>query len=359
MQESACQANEMLQLSFPYDDNGIPIYPDDYAGTYIDWSRDASLVVLLVNADDTRRAEYLQRCRNSDVVLFGDAEFGWNDLCKCGNSCINYLIENGILVYCGSLNIAENSFSIEVEIDNFENAESMIETLKQEPFVSSNPAISHVKVLVGTPIIQLASIYGGNSITNNSTNVSCAVGIGGGYLTPSSDYTNCLVTCGHGNPYSSSVKFNGSITGSVVYRSYSTNYSSPSVGDYSIILLSSNTAKKQIQTGNSYVSITSLQSPMFPQGGTYIKYGPIGGIAVCTTTAYCNYAVTTSNGSGGNGYVTGVWASSLSGGTAYLGDSGGPIYTGNTLVGLTTAMNGLGVFYFTPIGLATNVGFYI
>ena len=72
-QDSASSAYERIWMSFPKNEFGDAIYPDHYAGEYI--NKDNELVILLVDDSEDNQTMYRNITNNSKQIVFEKAKY--------------------------------------------------------------------------------------------------------------------------------------------------------------------------------------------------------------------------------------------------------------------------------------------
>ena len=77
MQDRAVEANDMIYSSFAYSSNGMWIYPDDFAGTYID---NNILHVCLNTENENNVAHYKSLIDSNSPVVFDTVLYSRNSL---------------------------------------------------------------------------------------------------------------------------------------------------------------------------------------------------------------------------------------------------------------------------------------
>lgn len=106
IQRDACLANETLYASF--EQNGTYIYPEDFAGTYIDYD---TLCVLVTEGGDIDR--YNSVLSDFDCVKYQSAEYSYNELfSEVQRAAEEELSETGVIGY--GVDVLENKGFISV-----------------------------------------------------------------------------------------------------------------------------------------------------------------------------------------------------------------------------------------------------
>ena len=108
-QENAVAANELLTQAFERDSNGAIIFPEDYAGAYIDGE---NLVLLLTNTD-----EY------APFLVFKKAEYSYNQLRAQLQPIVQHLTLSGYTVT--SYSVSETVNAVLIGLSECTDAESI------------------------------------------------------------------------------------------------------------------------------------------------------------------------------------------------------------------------------------------
>lgn len=352
-QEAALASYFKLIEYFEKDKFGLPIYPKEYAGEYIDENN--QLVVQITEAfDDEKLLEFLY---NDNKIVVKYVDFSYEELISC-ESTADELYESGIRVVSDGVDIKENKYKISVQKEDFKKVFSM--------FSQTRDSRCPIVFEEGECAIATTALYGGDRIFNEDTGDYKSIGISGTY-----NGSKAILTCGHGNekiggnssryPY---IKNYSNRIGQVVYQQANTNTSNTgvnSLGDFAIVkVTSSDTISNYVQPG---IRITGTYSSV-PVGTTIYKYG--------TTTGYSWGTVTATNLRVSYSYnytsyvVRGLYSMNMTNdsGTSAVdgGDSGGPVWrkdgSSYQLQGIVTAkINGTNTMYSTPIAYAQNQGF--
>ena len=110
-QYEAVTAYQRLWESFETADNGDVIYPDDYAGAYID---DKNYLVVVLTTDDTSAYEYLQE--EFSCVLFKKAQYSLSYMLSVQASIDDELTEEQQkALTCIGVDERENYVSVEFD----------------------------------------------------------------------------------------------------------------------------------------------------------------------------------------------------------------------------------------------------
>ena len=347
-QQPALQAYQNLHSALqamPIGDDWMSVYPDDYAGEYI--NENNQLVINLVNPSAETKAGYLAMCDNSDSVLFDSVDYSLNELTDLFENIPTYLSDYEI-VRSGVDQKANKVLMDVVEEDYY--------ALLQDAYVQAN--LNCFEIGIGEPAIACASLYGGDGITDDGG--SSSICIGGTY---NGQYA--ILTCGHGKTLNGSVSKSGSRIGYVSYLRANTDTMLSSgtsmMGDFAIVSLTgTSTRTNKVRNASSTVSISDVYSSL-PQGTTIYRYGNRTGYSSGTINQ--NSIDLIYNGSNLQSYRTrGLYQ-------CYVqkpidgGDSGGSVYTkvgsAYKIHGSITAKDQKDEYtmYSSPIYYAIDAGF--
>lgn len=363
-QGDALRSYEELCNSFDKDSRGLSVYPDEYAGAYVD---NGNLVIQLTTISAAIKDRYIQKCGNSENISFRHAEYSLNDLLQIkayGDESIRE--GNGIIGY--GIDMESNQFEI-----------SMDENILI-PYLSDNCSLAiysgkPIKIVKRPSAQSCASIWGGDLLKNEDKGDEMTAGICGTY-----NGEKALLTCGHGNekvgfwpgryPY---IQYDGSRIGQVSYQRANTSpmeHGVNALGDFAIVTLDDDvTTTSRIHGG---VIISGTYSSL-PQGATVYKYGQKTGYSYGTVTISSIGSATQYNNKWNmTYYVEGLFLCSMSNSSGTdaidLGDSGGPVYTKDgsryLLHGIVAAcidnpsQPNTGM-YSSPIYYATDAGFTV
>ena len=345
--KQAMDAYEQLSdHCFQYDENRMTIYPDDYAGSWIE----EGLLYIAVTPD-ADLIKYNETLSGFDCVRYLEKEYSVNEL-----QVLAYTLEEPIkkkLDLCGYyVSYQENKIVFEIT-DNIVLAREMLDSgslLDNDDYMY--PINDIVKFDLGNKIQMDADVIGGTNITrNSSTGSRRTLGVAGTVYLNGNSYDG-FVTAGHGLSTSGAAskiyKYNGSQMGYV----RKANYYNGAVGDYALVELFDSyniTNKFYYATGstskrhfNGYVNDLAVGSPVK-------RYGAANGAATGTVKQQ-GYSAT-----GNSVTIYGFTRCLLNSGVVGEGDSGGPCYTGSTgnyqFLGVydgSGTNGGLKMFYLTP-----------
>ena len=107
--------HQNLWNSFPKSESGLPIYPDEYAGTYLDET--GNLIILLTTINDELKNKYELRCQTHEGILFRQVEYSLNELSEYVSYATDY-IRNGVDVTRYGIHVSDNSFEILLSSDS-------------------------------------------------------------------------------------------------------------------------------------------------------------------------------------------------------------------------------------------------
>ena len=113
-QENAVAAYELLDRAFGHDDLGYTLFPDDYAGSYIEGDK---LVLLLTDVSEETQKKYKTwAAQYAGVLVFKEAEYSFNSLNDMSDTLYKDLEDKGYTIteYC----VSETTNSIVISIAN-------------------------------------------------------------------------------------------------------------------------------------------------------------------------------------------------------------------------------------------------
>lgn len=353
IQYEAKQAYAALSDTFGVTEDGATIYPDDYAGAWIDGEK---LYVALTSLDAGVTIEYDEILNGFDCVVYEEAEYSLNELQEIQDSVFEELSENyEVTAYYTEVDtnkiiieVASDLVAVENEITDVMNApQALIADLDNVASISADLFV----IKQGERTETQANIIGGMKINRGSASGSSySIGVCGTIKNGSNTYDG-IITAGHGMAISG--------TQQTIYRASSefgkTNllmYKENGNGDWAAVRKTSSDTLSNLIYGSSSAytrNITATKDDLVK--GTYVmKYGYNGG--------YCTGTVEAQDVSVNNGTFTikGLTKCSLDSGSSLGGDSGGPYYTQNTgnsynFVGVHHGISGSGdstKIYFTP-----------
>lgn len=326
IQEEACLANEAIYASFDWDKTFV--YPDDFAGNYIDYD---TLHVQVTSKEAIEN--YKPLLEGYDCVCYDVVEHSYNELYKLAESVVDSLPDRKAFVEY-YVDIKENKAVVCILEDYKEITKECIPDDRRLEITFAQGYV------VGT-----ASVAGGSEIYSPGRNTLAGSGTYGSGV--------AFLSCGHGKSVGNSVTYNGSVIGSVS----SVQYSNYGAGDYAIISASSGyTATSSVLcTGGTTYFGNYLLSPTV--GTQLYKYGDETGQSTCQVT---QTGVTVNDGGGITIYGM-TEASVISGLGSYPGDSGGPYRFGIYFCGIHhgNPKGNHSIVHFTPYGYPYYNGFTI
>ena len=319
IQKSACEAHEMLLKTFKLEEDGY-VYPDDFAGDYIDID---TLHVMSVSKE--RLKTYKELLKEYDCVKYDLAEYSYNELWNHTESVAEKYTEKcNVIEY--EVDIKKNKGAVLVDKKGYKK---MKNELNKDDMI---------EVEIGYEVDDEASISAGSRICNVTLAGS---GTYNGYT--------AFLSCGHKMPVGKDITFGGNKIGSVVVSVDEEN----KYGDYSIIkAISGYTPTSRVFTspGNTTKYTGVIYNPAV---GTYLyKYGRN------SKQAYCVVDKIGVNIKGRRGLTK----ATLISGTTAGGDSGGPYRSGTDFCGVhrgSSIKSGGNDLYFTPYWTIYNAGFYV
>ncbi|MDU6263190.1 MAG: trypsin-like serine protease [Anaerocolumna aminovalerica] len=303
-QEKALAAYEVLFSTFSILNNEI-IYPDEYAGEYIENNK---LVIQLSGATEEKKNEYRELLKDYDCVEIRDVMYSSNYL----NGLLNE-IEKDIKIYSPSnygIDTKINSIVIEVPKTNYDLASQYLATQNNLWKATDNVPI---KIIEGEySRTEAINLIGGNMINHNG--YSFTLGYGGrayGY--------NVYASSGHNTIPGYPVYYNGSQIGTLAGKQFNDN----AVGDFSIITINDNySVTNLVKLSDDTTAPISAVYNNPPVGTTLFKYGAFGQYAVATVTKVNQTVYYAEQGVS----IKGLTKTSIDSGTSQGGDSGGPYY---------------------------------
>ena len=353
-QDDALDEYFKLMDFFEKDKFGVPIYPEHYAGEYID--ADNKLVVQLTDEfDDDAVLSYL---KSTPIIQIKYVEYSYDELIS-QKQIADELYAAGVRVVSDGVDIIDNRYEIAVLKEDLDKIATI--------YTNTSP----VFFKEGTYAQSSAQLIGGDRIYKEGTDEYMSMAICGTY-----NGNDAVLTCGHGNekdtwsqqyPYIE-YKTRSHRIGQVVFQQANTdpsNYGISSLGDFAIVdVTSSDTITNNVWEGGE---ITGTYSSV-PVGTTVYKFGSRTGYAWGNVTN-TGLRITYRNNNGFNPKkytVGGLYSISLqnSSGTNAInhGDSGGPVWRSDTgenlLHGIVTGGKfDINLMYTTPIYYAQYQGF--
>ncbi|MCI8625909.1 MAG: S1 family peptidase [Lachnospiraceae bacterium] len=368
-QVDALGAYQKLFDTFGRNEDGSLLYPEDYAGAYIEGDR---LVVMLTQMDEQTKIKYnMIYPEYVSAVIYQEAEYTLNQLYKIQEIGHELMTDFSITSY--GVDEKNNETFIQVPEEEVEELTQTINGMR----LSSFPV--KVEESIGENIPTAAISLEGGSAISMEPGKFASICIGGTYLGK-----NAILTCGHDmkdkNPiHLGGIYLSGPQIGEIAYvrcNPYGTvNPGKNALGDFSIVLLNQYYAPtNKMKAENSVVSATGTYSSV-PVGTSIYKYGAKTGYSygeVTRTNVTVVYEKTELEGNIKEkvSEVSGLTQSYMlnTAGTNAIdeGDSGGCVYTksgSNYMIcgdvsGLENIIDMVHHFmYFSPIYYAIDEGF--
>ncbi|MDE6853204.1 MAG: S1 family peptidase [Lachnospiraceae bacterium] len=335
IQRRACEAHELLYSSFGW--NETYIYPDNFAGDYIDYD------TLHVQVTDEKAIDYYKDLLSeySDAVVYDIVDYSYNELFGETENFVASIDEDYGVVSFG-VDVTQNKGLVNVIATDYEALTLNIKKSKQN--ISEKLIIKPQKNYIQSTAISLVA---GSPISYNGGNFT--LGGSGTY-----NGNTAFVSCGHAVVKGGTVKSGGTAIGTVAVKQYANRQ----YGDYSIITANSDyTTTSRVFTANG--NVTNFRGYLNnPAVGTYVyRYGNATGQAYCeiTRTDLIFLADNTY-------YIYGITEAELITGTDAKGNSGGPVRNDNYFCGVQLGdddVNNPTYIYFTPYVYINNAGFQI
>lgn len=346
-QTAAMAAHRSLEDSLDVDDNGRFIYPDYYAGDYID--EDGNLVICLTSEDTIENYQFLKD--KHSCVEFKIVEYSYNELndtIEDYYSSSEYQSE----IVSSSIDVINNKAVFEVSEEMYKMKADDISSKLSLEITDSNPQCCTI-------------ISGGEELVNKQNgnfwepNYSCTVAAN----VVNSVGDEFLLTCGHKMDVGDKMYYNGTCIGSV-HETHPPVNTFSSYGDYSLVKLKDNVHVTYTVYGvknavdSALDRLTYLHRPQYtiPVGAECFKFSRKFGYADfdIERTDQIAYNVEDQNGNiMGNlyGMVKCEWIS----GNIQPGDSGSGIYyycpdSSYELLGVLSCINeDTNEVYFSPL----------
>lgn len=360
LQEDALVAYSHLWDSFSKDLVGSPIYPDEFAGAFINDTH--KLVINVVNLSDEIVRTYTEITEKSDAVIIAQVEYSYNYLMSMINDVVDIYGAENILTYY----VGEDTNKLHVGLNKrMVLKDELHEELKGSP----------IEITLEKSGQLMANLIGGDKIKNSSANNRTASICIGGTMQTQPPYApqNAILTCGHGNKRNDQISDDIGATLGTVFLIGGAGSGTASLGDFAIVEVtnSSFTPSNKVRgSGGTQLSITGTYSSL-PVGAAIYKYGQATGYAYGNVTAV-NVTHSFTDPDYNLYTYTGLTRSNIrnAAGTtaAFQGDSGGPIYIqsgGNYLLagsltgGEPSPVTPYFTIYHSPIYYAIYAGFNV
>lgn len=335
IQRRACEAHELLYASFDW--NETYIYPDDFAGDFIDYD------TLHVQVTDEATIDYYKGLLSeySDAVVYDIVDYSYNELFGEAENFVASIDEDYGVVSFG-VDVTQNKGLVDVIATDYEALTLNIEKSKQN--ISEKLIIMPQENYIQSTA---TSLVAGSPISYNGSNFT--LGGSGTY-----NGNTAFVSCGHAVVQGGTVKSGGTTIGTVAVKQYANRQ----YGDYSIITANSGyTSTSRVFTANG--NVTNFRGYLNnPAVGTYVyRYGNVTG------QAYCEIKRTNLTVLADNTYnIYGMTEAKLITGTDAKGNSGGPVRNDDYFCGVQHGddnANNPTYIYFTPYVYISNAGFQI
>ncbi len=334
IQRKACEAHELLYLSFGWDETYI--YPDDFGGDFIDYD------TLHVQVTDESAIDYYKNLlvNYESNVVFDVVEYSYNELQVATNN-IAEEIKGDYNVVSYGVCMSKNKGTIEVLKSDYEKVVSLKDNMALFQTDENDRISSMIEIESTDKVVQTeVSVIAGTPIVSNG--FSLTLGGSGTY-----SGNTAFVTSGHNMAVGQAVKSGNSTIGTLTIKQYENT--SSKYGDYSIISAAAgySATSSVLTTGGGATSFNGYM--LNPTEGTYLyKYGAVSGQAYCKVTK-CNQ---TENN------TSGLTKASIESGSSTGGDSGGSYRCGREFCGVHHGSNGVSV-WFTPYKYIYERGFNI
>lgn len=351
LQKKAVMAQNMLVSSWGFDNNGNVLYPESFAGYWIEGDQ---LIIGITNySRETMNQYYTSVGSYSECLKFIKMQYGYNFLNESSHKICSFLEEKGAPVSQYYVDKSENAIVIGLACEEEDLAKW--ELLLEAAFEGIPVTV------VSLPYVETATTFlkGADKLCNTTVNCAMALSCCGTF-----NGSSVILTCGHQvQSYGDQIRYlygNGSIIGTVVYHRF---------GDY--------------QTGD--FEFISVNTSLFDISRSMANYRTYDGLIYNPdeNTEICYYTRVTPGEHSGTVYAenvnviakenpedVGVHVNGLtkiavsSGGSIEKGDSGGPVYCVDenyavycgVIHGYNSINNNLFVF-FTPYEYMYQAGF--
>lgn len=129
LQENAVAAYELLDRAFGHDDIGYTLFPDDYAGAYVEGDK---LVLLLTDIGEEAQERYKSwAAEYADALVFRKAEYSYNALNDAETRMLRDLEEAGYTMGEAYLSETANRIVISLMDVTYEQAKELEQSLRE------------------------------------------------------------------------------------------------------------------------------------------------------------------------------------------------------------------------------------
>lgn len=347
-EDSLIEAYNHILSSFERDSNNQYVYPDEYAGAYIE---DLKLYICVTQLNDNIKNNYFSSAKTTNNIEFVVKPYSLNDLnilisqietSNIDNISTICVIQKNNSIRIGTSNTDINSFekqllsSLPAPSRNQIQAKTLPIEIVYSPQLNLELPDKQDSTIVPTA---LPSLVGGIKLSLSDGSYF-SLGLCGKY-----NGKPAILTCGHMQTVGSSVYVNSQKIGAFV----KVNWPTSGYYDYGIIELTSAASQfstNKVKTASSTQAITSTNYSSV-EGMSIQRYGCRTGYGTGTVSA-TNMSVTY----GGHlihGLVEVGTATSIN-----SGDSGGSVYSGNKFYGVIKGHNGSNLFYYSPSGVVSG-----
>lgn len=351
LQRNAVMANEVILQSLPRNNYGEFIYPDDWAG---DWIDEDTLVIMLTDISPEHTAKYESMLgKFSQYVRFEVADYSYNYLVEQAEIYVENLPETSDIAVSGYyISVMDNEIVIGVTPESYK-ALTKVNTIQLDDLP--------IRFEEETPSMPCTDLKGGAKLYNADARESISIGCCGVAYGETS-----ILTCGHiTQSKNDEIRYgdrNGETIGYVTYH----RYYDGSRGDIEIISvdLDKFDVTNQCKDGAEFVGTLN------PATGAIVRcYGQKTDETTYGKIVSTNY---TANDRLDNGETTisihGLCRAEITSGQVQPGDSGGPVYVSTptpnefNFIGVIHGISSSGsknYFSYTPWNLVEGSGFNI
>jgi len=349
-QKNAVMAQEALITSWGYDQEGDTLYPESFAGFWIEGNLLAiGITEYTEDVMDSYRDLSGSYC---DYLKFVEMKYSYNYLYNESHIIGAYLIEQGAPVSQHYVDEKENTIVVGLACDEEEliRWKQVIENeFKGIPVTFA--AASYIQMLT-------TNLIGGTGLYNSTHPAGMTLSCCGTY-----NGNNAILTCGHyTQAYGDQIKTSssGSVIGTVVKHRFNNDLK----GDFEIV--SVNTSLFNITRSMAYYRTYNgyLSDPLVGVNICYYSRMNSGEFGETVHARNIDVYAKENPQSTTTVHVLGLTEITLSSGNITQGDSGGPVYrVDNSYAVYCGVIHGIGVrngnvyVYFTPCKHITPTGF--